>query len=234
MVLYTGDTHGRFERIIGLVQRLHLTADDVIVILGDAGFNFYGNEHGDAKRKKQVDRLGVPIFCIHGNHEMRPATISSYSVQTWHGGQVWVEPEYPNLLFARDGEIYDLDGKQAIVLGGAYSVDKFYRLMQNPLDPKWWPDEQPDDAIKQRAERVLEKNHWKVDLVLSHTCPAKYIPTEAFLPGLDQQGVDQSTEQWLDKIEDRLEYEAWLCGHWHIEKIIDRLHFVFEDILQID
>lgn len=42
MVLYKGDTHGRLERIIGLAQRLHLTADDVIVILGDAGFDFYG------------------------------------------------------------------------------------------------------------------------------------------------------------------------------------------------
>jgi hypothetical protein len=46
-----------------------------------------------------------------------------------------VEPEYPNLLFAQDGEIFDLGGKQCAVIGGAYSVDKFIR-MENGLG--WW------------------------------------------------------------------------------------------------
>lgn len=40
--------------------------------------------------------------------------------------------------------------------------------------------------------------------------------------------MDNSTEQWLDTIEDRLEYEDWYCGHWHINKRIDRMHFLME------
>ena len=39
-----------------------------------------------------------------------------------------MEPEFPSLLFAKDGEIYDLDGCRAVAIGGACSVDKFYRL----------------------------------------------------------------------------------------------------------
>ena len=55
MVLYTGDTHGRFERDIGLAQRLHLTADDVIVILGDAESNFYGTIVDANRRCKTIN-----------------------------------------------------------------------------------------------------------------------------------------------------------------------------------
>ncbi len=85
------------------------------------------------------------MLCIHGNHEMRPETVPSYHEAPWHGGSVYVEDEFPNLLFAKDGEVYDLDGQKAIVIGGAYSVDKWYRLQ---CDLNWFPDEQPSDEIK--------------------------------------------------------------------------------------
>ena len=52
-----------------------------------------------------------------------------YKLQEWNGGKVWVEEAYPNILFAKDGEIYDIAGMKTIVIGGAYSVDKFYRLV---------------------------------------------------------------------------------------------------------
>lgn len=67
-------------------------------------------------------------------------------------------------------------------------------------------------------------------MVLSHTCPAKYTPTEAYFSGIDQSKVDKSTENWLDTIEDRLTYRRWYCGHWHISKHIDRIHFLFNDV----
>ena len=145
----------------------------------------------------------------------------------WHGGTVYVEDDFPNLLFAKDGEIYDLDGKEAIVIGGAYSVDKYYRLQRGM---NWFPDEQPSDEIKQQTENQLSAINWNVDIVLTHTCPQKYVPIEAFLPGLDQSMVDHSTEEWLDKIEDRLNYKDWFCGHWHIDKRIDKMHFMMRSV----
>ena len=42
-------------------------------------------------------------------------------MKNWHDGVVYYEPEFPNILFAKDGEIYDFDGKKALVIGGAYS-----------------------------------------------------------------------------------------------------------------
>ena len=38
-----------------------------------------------------------------------------YKLQEWNGGKVWVEEAYPNILFAKDGEIYDIAGMKTIV-----------------------------------------------------------------------------------------------------------------------
>lgn len=66
--------------------------------------------------------------------------------------------------------------------------------------------------------------------MLSHTTPLKYEPVEVFLPGVDQSKVDKSTEEWLDGIEDKLEYQKWYCGHYHTEKKIDRLEIMFQNV----
>ena len=225
MIYITGDIHGEVFRVADAVERFNISSDDIIVLLGDVGMNYYGNSRGDRHRKKRLNKLGIPVFCIHGNHEMRPGTIPTYSEIKWHGGIVYVEDDYPNLLFAKDGEVYDLDGQKTIVIGGAYSVDKWYRLQR---DLNWFPDEQPSKAIKASVEQKLDALNWKVDAVLTHTCPERYIPREAFLSSVDQLTVDNSTEVWLDTIAERLSYKAWYCGHWHINKRIDKMHFLFD------
>lgn len=226
MVCYTGDIHGNIRKISSFVFNNNLTENDVIVILGDAGINYYGNNKGDAKLKKKLNALNVPVFCVHGNHEMRPESLDSYNETEWHDAVAYWEKEYPNIFFAKDGEIYDLDGKKNIVIGGAYSVDKFHRLA---MGTHWFADEQPSDEIKRRVEKKLDSVNWKVDAVLSHTCPYKYVPTENFLPFINQDTVDNSTELWLDEIENKLQYSKWLCGHWHIDKKIDRMRFMMND-----
>ena len=69
-----------------------------------------------------------------------------------------------------------------------------------------------------------------VDVVLSHTTPLRYDPLECFLPGIDQSKVEKRTEEWLGTIETKLKYLHWYCGHYHIEKDIDRLSILFESI----
>ena len=223
MVYITGDIHGDVKYIREAIEQYSITGNDIIVILGDVGMNYYG-KHGDRQRKKKLNRLGVPILCIHGNHEMRPSNIPTYKTKKWYGGIVWYEERYPNLLFAKDGEIYDFDGLKHLVIGGAYSVDKYYRLIKGY---NWWPDEQPSEEIKAYVEKQIAEK--KIDIVLSHTCPFKYEPTEMFLQGIDQSTVDDSTERWLDKIEEGLDYKAWFCGHWHVNKRVDKMHFLFHD-----
>ena len=70
MVYLTGDTHGDFHKIVDFVERIGVTKDDLIVILGDAGFNFFGDVR-DIVSKELVNSLGVPVFCIHGNTKQK-------------------------------------------------------------------------------------------------------------------------------------------------------------------
>ena len=226
MVYYTGDTHGNFDKIEDFISDNNLTKDDTIVILGDAGFNYYGNSR-DRLAKKWVSEYGITIFCIHGNHEMRPQTINTYKQKLWNCGAVYYEEEFPNILFAPDGSLYELDGQKTLVIGGAYSVDKEYRLARGW---NWFPDEQPTEETKQCVKNWIERCH-EVDQVLTHTCPLKYVPTEAFIPGIDQSKVDRSTEEFLDEVEDKLNYSRWLCGHWHIDKSIDKIRFIMDDFI---
>jgi len=221
MIYFTGDIHGEPKRVIKFAEKMQLTSEDTIVILGDVGANYF-QDFRDEITKKKLNDIGVTILCIHGNHEVRPANISTYTLKEWEGGKIWFEDKYPNLLFAKDGEIYTLEDMRYLVVGGAYSVDKYYRLAMNR---GWWADEQPSDEIKHFVDMQIAMN--EIDVVLSHTCPLKFEPIEAFLPGIDQSSVDKNTEIWLDSIEEKTTYKAWLCGHWHIDKSVNNFHFLF-------
>ncbi|MBQ2857809.1 MAG: metallophosphoesterase [Bacteroidaceae bacterium] len=221
MIYYTGDIHGSTLEIVTFCARFQPTKNDTIVILGDVGANYFSDER-DTAFKAEFAKLQPAILCIHGNHEIRPQNIPSYKTREWNGGVVWYEEAYPNILFAKDGEIYDIEEVRHLVIGGAYSVDKHYRLLHNY---GWWSDEQPSEEIKQYVEQQIKEKPF--DVILSHTCPFKYEPIEMFLPGIDQSTGDDSTERWLDKIEEMVDYKAWYCGHWHINKHIDKMHFLF-------
>jgi 3-oxoacid CoA-transferase subunit A len=48
-----------------------------------------------------------------------------------------------------------------------------------------------------------------------------------------EEDVDQTTERWLDKIEQRLSYVRWYCGHFHTDKAVDRIRFMYNDFLEL-
>lgn len=224
MVYITGDIHGDLDPVYTLFENFQPTEEDVIIILGDVALNYTGRLR-DRIMKENMSALKSIFFCIHGNHENRPQNIESYKEKEWHGGRVLYEEDFPNILFPVDGDIFEIDGKKCLVIGGAYSVDKLYRIRNGW---NWWHDEQPTPAIKAYVEKQIESH--KVDVIFSHTCPFKYIPKECFLSGIDQSKVDNSTEQWLDTIEESVDYEAWYIGHWHIDKKIENIHFLFHGI----
>lgn len=230
MIYITGDKHGNFDGIKEFCVKNSTTKKDVLIILGDAGINYYLNQQ-DKELKDSIALLPITLFCIHGNHEERPNKIPSYTSIKWKNGVVYLEYEYPNILFAKDGEIYELEGTKTIVIGGAYSVDKAYRISTGMI---WYASEQPNDKIKKYVEGQLEKLDWSVDLVLSHTCPEKFMPYETFFDVSDQSKIDHSTEKWLDTIENKLNYNYWLFAHFHTEKETDRFSIVYQGIKPLD
>ena len=78
MIWLTGDTHGHFERIEAFCREKQTTVDDILIILGDAGFNFGGGAC-DLALKTYASQFPITIFSLHGNRENRPQNIPGYS-----------------------------------------------------------------------------------------------------------------------------------------------------------
>jgi len=226
MIFLTGDTHGTFTRL--LVPTLPKNKDTKLIILGDAAINYYLDSI-DTMKKEFLNDLGITIISIQGNHEERPENISTYKEIEQFNGKVFIEEEYPNIVFAKNGEIYNIEDNTFLVIGGAYSVDKYFRLRYNK---PWFKDEQ----LSKKEQDIIFNNikGKEVDYVLTHTCPYKYIPREAFLEGIDQDLVDNSMEHYLDLIEENIDYKKWYCGHYHIEKQIDNLEFMYYNVKEIE
>lgn len=224
MIYITGDTHGDFNRF----NHLNLNDEDIMIILGDVGINYYLDDY-DRNLKERLSKYNFKFFFIQGNHEERPENISTYYEVEMFGGQVYIEDENPNLIFAKNGELYNFNGKSVLVIGGAYSIDKDYRITKGY---PWFENEQLSELER---KSILEKYTGKhVDIILSHTCPLKYEPKESFKLSLLQELVDKSMEKFLDKIEEKIDYDKWYCGHYHIEKAIDKLEFMFGRIKNLE
>lgn len=229
MIYITGDTHGDFNHIKTFCQTHNTTKEDILVILGDAGINYYLDER-DVLLKEQLQHIPIIFFLVYGNHEQRPSLISTYEEQIWNKGAVYIEPSYPDLIFAKDGAIFDFDGKSVVVIGGAYSVDKYARICCRQA---WFPYEQPSHKIKRFVESQLQEQEWKVDFVFTHTCPLKFIPKDTFSPHIPQHTIDKSTEIWLNIIEQKLSYDMWFFGHYHIDRFQKNYTILFQQILNM-
>lgn len=237
MVYVTGDKHGSYEQIGQFCQDHHTTIDDVMIVLGDNGVNYYGHKK-DKRLKKKLAALPITFIMLRGNHDARPDPKYyrvAYEISQSYAGVFYIEDEYPNILFTAEYGLYIINHKRCYVICGAYSVDKYYRLQmydQGYHQYRWFYDEQLTKEDMEYAEDSI-KNTQPVDYILSHTCPLKYTPADTFLPFIDQQSVDHTMEEWLDGIESSVEYGKWLCGHWHTDRTIDRMRFMYHDIISL-
>ena len=226
--LVSGDTHGLVvSRLMEIDKEMYPPDETALIILGDAGINFWLNKT-DKKNKEAIQRTGYTVYCIRGNHEERPENIPSMITEfDWLiDGKVYLEKEYPNIRYLMDGGVYSINGLKTLVIGGAYSVDKWYRIQRaglneycnNPKKTGWFPDEQ---LTKEEMYSIEDRYSGKsFDLVLSHTCPLSWQPTDLFLTFLDQSSVDASMEIWMDGFKDKINWGAWCLGHYHTDRII--------------
>ena len=211
--IITGDTHGDMSRFSRLsVEDPNATA---VIILGDAGCNYYKNKKDDRTKQALLD-TNMTFYLVRGNHEDRPENItgmiSVYDEEVQ--GEVFMEEAFPAIKYLKDGGIYVINGHKTLVIGGAYSVDKWYRL---GMGYQWFPQEQLTTDEMAMIETNIKGQHF--DFVLSHTCPISWEPVDLFLRGIDQSSVDKSMEQWLDSIKDKIDWTVWLFGHYHADRL---------------
>ena len=236
--LITGDTHGAVPtRLAAIGPTDYKPEETALIILGDAGFNFYLNKT-DRNLKRNVQNSGFTVYCVRGNHEERAENLE-YIIHEWDenvGEYIIYEPDYPNIRYLNDGLVYRINDKSVLVIGGAYSVDKWYRLDRAPAGAKWTGWFESEQLTKEEMLEIELAHAYKsVDFVFTHTCPESWEPRDLFLNGLDQSTVDKSMEKWMDKFKNVLNWKVWLFGHYHDDRLVrPGVEMYYKDIEDIE
>ena len=243
--LIRGDTHGRFGWMDNGALDMYKPEETAIIILGDAGFNFFLNEQDD-RLKKEVNDRGFRFYCVRGNHEARPQDVDGMKAtfDAAVDGWVYLQEEYPNIRYFFDFGEYKIGKYHIAVIGGAYSVDKPWRLQRagvtsrinpdyyNPKVTGWFPNEQLTEAeMKDAYDMFVNKTY---DFVFSHTCPISWQPTDLFLSLVDQKAVDSSMEYWLEYIKNSIGWCVWCFGHYHADRLErPRVEMYYNDLEEL-
>ena len=222
---FIGDLHGDVMPLIHLHRQKELTQDDWVILLGDSGLNYWINKPNRmADMKQQFANMPCNIFVIRGNHEERAETMEAIYPDKWEDlvladgifGLVRHELKYPNIFYALDvPSVYRINDYSALVIPGAYSVDKYYRLKRKY---NWFDSEQLTEEEKVIGKDLaLLSNHY--DFILSHTCPIEYEPTDLFLLIINKTTVNKSMELYLSEIYQLTNSNFWLFGHYHANRV---------------
>lgn len=223
-LFFMGDTHGRMEDLLSRTQNGALLPNDShLLVLGDFGLNYYNDSSENAKRRR-IENYPFFISAIAGNHEMRPWEVTAIEYKEYPSE--WIDHPLAGKIFRADGfknhQFYGdgahiIEGYKTLVIGGAYSVDKFYRLQRGV---HWFESEQMGEEERKRYLHYfkLDGKNTHYDLVLTHTVPYNDRPVEDFLPFIDQNSVDNSMEHFLQKVKENISYSQWFGGHFHVDK----------------
>jgi 3-oxoacid CoA-transferase subunit A len=251
-VFVTGDLHGDKYYVNNTISQIdNPSADDFIIVCGDAGFEYEDYNMGMAK--KAAKRFPGVWIVLRGNHDScywdRHTSIidgeviaeDGWDIQNYRGGIYLFQKKYPNIWYLPDeGCIYRLGDYNILFIPGAYSVDKWYRLRNGY---PWNPKEQLTEGEKN--DLSLLTIEWldlalPIDFVIAHTFPLKLEKyyNYLFMDGIDQSEVDKSTEEWLDDFsniyENAEDFKHYFGGHFHSDiELTDKYTMLFHEVVNL-
>lgn len=202
----TGDVHREIDYDKIKWAKKNLKEGDFLIVTGDFGWTWDTDsikEIGKRLRKAPFTTL----FC-DGNHDNH-FLLDNMPVHEYNGAKVHILSK--NILHVLRGEIMTLPDAKILFFGGAESVDKFRRT----VGVSWWDREYPNCAEMDNGLFNLEKHDNKVDLIITHDCPArihrKVVNEKSHFPcnGLNN---------YFDNISDTTEFREWWFGHHHEDR----------------
>lgn len=249
-IFICADIHGSSAVIQDIIKEINRpTPQDTIIICGDAGFEY--GDHIMGKAKKAAKCFPGNWIVMRGNHDncyWRDHTDENGNPQIgWsicegvNGADYLVQNQYPNILYVKDtGGIYKIKDYNFLMLPGAYSVDKFYRLS---VGLPYNPDEQLKLTEMYELMDIVQEwndNNLPIDYVIGHTFPQYLEPyySYCFMEGLDQKFIDRRTEFWLNEISFLFEvnpyFKQYYGGHFHdYRKLTDKYTMVYQDVVEL-
>lgn len=230
MIYITGDIHGthsvntRFNRW-NFPEQKKLNKQDVVIIAGDFGLIWNGDKEDQYWLKWLDQTKSFTTLFIDGNHENFDL-LEQYPIESWHGGLV--HRINNSVLHLMRGQVYEIEGLTFFTFGGAASHDQAFRSEGK----SWWAREMPNEDEYQLGLANLEKHHWKVDIVITHTCT--YQSLEWIQQHYATEVVADPMHDYFQHIQNRLDYQQWYFGHFHQDvQLPDRQRLLYNDLFVI-
>jgi predicted MPP superfamily phosphohydrolase len=219
-ILFSGDFHANARNELECVTKNALLEKygeplykktNYHVILGDAGFLWPNNGEAEAFNYKELAKRPFPVLCVMGNHDPVLGLSDLPEVDIGIGEKViQVNKEKPFTAYLKRGKIYTIENYRFLVMGGALSIDKAYRVPGKT----WWHQEYWDDGEKAAIFRLLEKEN-TFDYVLSHTGPSRI---NRIINNIDISYIPKMRDEVSalnEMIDEKITCKQWFCGHWH-------------------
>jgi calcineurin-like phosphoesterase family protein len=173
-VLIAGDSHGNTGYLRTMIDRAVKHGADRIFQLGDMGY--WEHEPSGVKFLNQVDayaaKKGVTVYFLDGNHDKTSLLLKKYNMHD-NDGFIMVRP---NIRYAPRGHRWTWDKVRFAAFGGAYSVDKQWRLdlekQRRRPESVWFPEEEMSD---EDLDGFLTDTSL-VDVLLAHDKPRASAP----------------------------------------------------------
>lgn len=211
-VMFAGDTHGNLSHCRYLIQVAVKERAYILFILGDFGYWEHMQEGVIFldKLNKLAEDNGITVYFLDGNHDNLDYLIKMYDGVEFlnEDGSIRIRD---SIVYMPRGLRWNWAGVRFIALGGAYSVDKEYRLLLEHKSKRragtlWFPGEEMTDS---EMEQILRDDS-PVDIMLAHDKPAK---TDVGLKNLPDCLPNQ---QRLQAAVDTLKPKLYLHGHLHL------------------
>lgn len=225
-VFITGDKHGSFLPLTGMVEHNRINEEDVLIIAGDAGYVWDDNYPYRVNTISQT--FPGTVAFIDGNHDNH-AILESLPVCNWNGGRAHKVGE--RVYHLMRGEVYNINRKNFFTFGGARSNDKDRRVEGE----SWWREEDPTLEEFEYGRKKLMDNLEKIDYVITHETPlfarqfikrTKLIEPDYYLPKM--------FDNWYQLISEGKNFKKWYFGHMHVDQMIThQLRALHNDILLI-
>ncbi len=195
-------------------QRL-LNKNDLLIILGDMGLLWESDwDKEELYWAKWLTAKKCTVCFIDGNHE-NFTRINALEEVDFYDGKAGVAYSDNNgtIYHLKRGEIYTFEGQKVLTIGGATSVDKAGRTPYK----SWWPGEELSEKDKNKVIDALEAVDYKVDYILTHTCPsniAEQLTNE-------ETRMRGETVVLFDFLQKHVVRKQWHFGHFHVSRGIE-------------
>lgn len=213
-ILFAGDTHGNLGHAQYLVRTAKAEGCDRVFVLGD--FGMWEHQKDGVRFLNTLDMYcnvnNIRVYFLDGNHDKTSLAVKMYSDDRDDEGFMRVRSY---IRYAWRGHRWTWDDVKFIALGGAYSVDKLWRLDMEKRYPGkyggpeslWFPEEEMSD---EDMDAILE-NTEPVDVLLAHDKP------RGSEPGWNRKNFAEClpNQDRLQRAVEALDPKFFLHGHLH-------------------